>query len=145
MFLHGGPWHIGFNMLALWMFGNILERVWGMKRFLKYYFFCGLGAGLLVTTLAFITGDGYYSTTIGASGAVLGLLAAFGILFPNNIIYMYFLPVKARYAVWIFGGLSLMFATTNLFAGISHWGHLGGILFGFIFLYWRTWLKKVNL
>lgn len=145
MFLHGGLWHIGFNMLALWMFGTMLERIWGLKRFLFFYFFCGIGAGILVSLIAFITqGNDLIVVTIGASGSVLGLLTAYGMLFPNNIIYMYFMPVKAKYAVWIFGGFSLMFAISGNFAGISHWGHLGGILFGLIAMNGRKWLAQLN-
>ncbi len=150
MFLHGGLMHIAFNMLALWMFGSLLERIWGMKRFLYYYFFCGVGAGLLVAAIAyasrlFFGGAAFelFPVTIGASGAVLGLLTAYGVLFPNNLIYMYFLPVKAKYAVWIFGGLSLMFAFSNTLSGISHWGHLGGILFGYIAMNWRRLASRL--
>jgi len=144
MFLHGGLWHIGFNMFALWMFGTMLERIWGMKRFLFFYFFCGIGAGLLVSIIALISqGQEMLIVTIGASGSVLGLLAAYGRLFPENIIYMYFMPIKAKYAVWIFGGFSLLFAVSGNFAGISHWGHLGGILFGIIAMDGRKWLAKL--
>ncbi len=145
MFLHGGMWHIGFNMLALWMFGTMLERIWGMKRFLFFYFFCGIGAGLLVAVIAMITGGReMFTVTIGASGSVLGLLAAYGRLFPDNVIYMYFMPIKAKYAVWIFGGFSLLFAFSGSLAGISHWGHLGGILFGIIAMDGRKWLNRLS-
>ncbi len=144
MFLHGGIWHIGFNMLALWMFGQILERVWGMRRFFQYYLFCGVGAGLSVFLVALITGDGMLGITIGASGSVLGLLLAFGMLFPEQIIYLYFFPVKAKYAVIIFGALSLFFAVSGSLAGISHVGHLGGILFGLLFLKGRAWWLQLT-
>jgi membrane associated rhomboid family serine protease len=144
MFLHGGLWHIGFNMLALWMFGNVLEHVWGMRRFLNYYLFCGIGAGVTVALVAFLTGDGLYGVTIGASGSILGLLLAFGMLFPNQIIYLYFFPVKAKYAVWIFGALSLYFAFSGALAGISHIGHLGGLLFGLIAMKGRGWWARLS-
>jgi len=142
MFLHGGIWHVGFNMLALWMFGTVLERVWGMKRFFQFYLFCGVGAGLTVALVAELTGSGVLVPTIGASGAVLGLLLAFGKLFPDNIIYLYFIPVKARYAVWIFGAFSLYFAVSGNFAGISHVGHLGGLLFGWIYMDGHRWWSR---
>lgn len=146
MFLHGGIWHIGFNMLALWMFGSLLERIWGLRRFLYYYLFCGIGAGLTVALTAYVWGGPYdqYVVTIGASGAVLGLLTAFGVMFPNHIIYMYFMPMKAKYAVWIFGGFSLLSGISGSFAGISHWGHLGGILFGLIGMNWRMWWARLT-
>lgn len=145
MFLHGGLMHIAFNMLALWMFGSLLERIWGMRRFLHYYFFCGIGAGLTVAAIAYLSGGAeLYVPTIGASGAVLGLLTAYGTLFPNNVIYMYFFPVRAKYAVWLFGGFSLFAGLSNAFAGISHWGHLGGILFGYIAMNWRTWMRRLG-
>lgn len=144
MFLHGSIWHVGFNMLALWMFGNVLEQVWGMRRFFQYYFFCGIGAGITVAIVASLTGAGLLSITIGASGSVLGLLLAFGLLFPNNIIYMYFIPMKAKYAVWIFGAFSIYFAVSGGFAGISHIGHLGGLLFGWIFMNGRAWLSRLQ-
>lgn len=146
MFLHGGLFHLLFNMLALWMFGGVLERVWGMRRFLKFYLFCGVGAGITVVAVAWLSGDvrSLYGITIGASGAILGLLTAFGMLFPEQIIYLYFFPVKAKYAVVIFGALSLFFAFSGTFSGISHVGHLGGILFALIYLRGRLWWNRLT-
>ncbi len=207
LFLHGGFWHIFSNMFALWMFGNLLENVWGSKRFLVYYFSCGLGAAfihMLATTwgmyqlqiaineyaqspnivdfTALVTqqnvgGDllmrlGNFLSrwqmepdnpilarqsveavqqlmqykanipTVGASGAVFGVLLAFGMLFPNTLIYLYFaIPIKAKYFV-IFYGLFELYAgfQNNPGDNIAHFAHLGGMLFGFILI--KIWNKR---
>jgi len=131
MFLHGGGLHLLFNMLALWMFGGTLESVWGTKQFFKYYFITGIGAGLsncLLTPTMNIP-------IIGASGAVYGLLAAYGILFPNSLIYIYGLfPVKAKWLVIIFGVFEFMASVNPATGNIAHLVHLGGMLIGVVYL-----------
>ncbi|OGF55684.1 MAG: hypothetical protein A2Z21_01665, partial [Candidatus Fraserbacteria bacterium RBG_16_55_9] len=101
MFLHGGLWHIFFNMYALWIFGHALEMVWGMRRFFTYYSVTGIGAGLTVVAISLLQGQPGLSITIGASGAIYGLLLAYGMLFPNQPLYFFFIPVPipAKYAV----------------------------------------------
>src|SRR5580700_2827228 len=103
LFLHGGVWHLLFNMLTLWMFGVTLERDWGTRRFLKYYFICGIGAGLCdVTVNALLRNWG--TSTIGASGAIYGLLLAFGVMYPDTtILFSFLFPIKAKYFVMIYG------------------------------------------
>ncbi len=108
MFLHGSIGHVLFNMLALWMFGLTLEQTWGTRRFLKYYFLCGIGAGICDVIVNALLG--HNTSTIGASGAIYGLLLAFGVLFPDTQVLMYFLfPIKAKYLVMIYwrGGVSV--------------------------------------
>ena len=134
MFLHGGPWHLIFNMLVLWMFGVQLERDWGTRRFLKYYFVCGIGAGLCDVLLHAALGD-WGSRTIGASGAIFGLLLAFGVLYPNQTILMDFLfPIKAKYFVMIYAAVELYLCIANDNNGVSSIAHLGGMVTGFIYL-----------
>jgi len=131
MFLHGSFMHILFNMFALWMFGSELENLWGTARFVKYYFFTGIGAGIstvLVTPNAF-------TPTIGASGAIYGLLLAYGMTFPDRQILLYFLfPIKAKYFVILFGVLELFASVTSQGSGIAHVAHLGGLVFGWVYL-----------
>ncbi|MDY6935501.1 MAG: rhomboid family intramembrane serine protease [Spirochaetota bacterium] len=139
MFLHSTVSfvHIFFNMYALLIFGVPIEQEWGSRRLLFYYFFCGIGAGMTIFIINSISqGIGYYIPTIGASGAVFGLLLAFGILFPNAEILLFFvLPVKAKYLVIIFGGLELFFEFSGGQGTISHIGHLGGLLAGLIYFF----------
>lgn len=133
LFLHGGFFHIFFNMLALWMFGVELENVWGTRRFITYYFLCGVGAGLsnLYLTPLFTTPG----PTIGASGAIYGILLAFGMLFPDSPVFIYFLfPIKAKYFVAIFIGIELIAGVTGTENGVAHFAHLGGALVGFVYL-----------
>ena len=133
MFLHGGIGHLLFNMLALWMFGLPLEQTWGTRRFLKYYFLCGVGAGICDTTVYSLLV--HNTSTIGASGAIYGLLLAFGVLFPDTQVLMYFLfPIKAKYLVMIYGGVELLSALGTRNSGISNIAHLGGMLFGLLYL-----------
>lgn len=188
MFMHGGWDHIFFNMFALWMFGSILENVWGPKRFLTFYLVSGLGAALLhmivlyfntqhmitdyhaISTqndaIAFLTKypperrirtedittvlnasfqDHLNESTLGASGAVFGCLAAFGYLFPNTYIYLYFfLPIKAKWFVLGYAGLELYSAIQNS-AGdnVAHFAHLGGAIAGFLMVYfWNKTNRK---
>lgn len=181
MFLHGGISHLFFNMFALWMFGKILEQVWGPKKFLIYYIITGVGAGiiqLIVTELRLISllseiapqdyelimregleliqsGRNYVDpvareinglinrSTVGASGAVFGILLAFGMLFPNVQLMLLIppIPLKAKYFVIIYGALELYLGISNNPAdNVAHFAHLGGMLFGYILIKW--WQKK---
>lgn len=133
MFLHGGFFHLLLNMLALWMFGVELENVWGQKRFLTYYFICGVGAGLcnlLIAPLFSAVGP-----TVGASGAIYGILVAFGYLFPNRNIYIYgLIPVKAKYLIIIYMLIELFSVAGGSDSGIAHFAHLGGGVIGLIYM-----------
>ncbi len=132
MFLHGSFMHILFNMLALWMFGSQLEGDWGTREFVRYYFFTGIGAGILTVILL----PHQFFPTIGASGAIFGLLLAYGVSYPNRPIFLYFLfPIPAKYFVIIFGGIELLFGFTGTRTGVAHFAHLGGIIFGLIYLF----------
>ncbi len=135
MFLHGGISHILWNMLALWMFGGSVEETWGTRRFLQYYFICGIGAGVCVVIANLLFGN-IHQPTIGASGAIFGVLLAFAMLFPEaEILIMFLFPVKAKYAVMIFGAVELVFAVQGG-STVSNFAHLGGLLVGYI--YFRT-------
>lgn len=134
MFMHASVDHIFFNMFALWMFGCILENYWGMRRFLIYYLVCGVGAALVNLLVA------PYGPTVGASGAVYGILLAFGMTFPNEQIYLYFLlPIKAKWFVLGYAAIELFEGVTQTHAGIAHFAHLGGMLFGLLLILW--WRK----
>ncbi|NNM94726.1 MAG: rhomboid family intramembrane serine protease [Bacteroidia bacterium] len=191
MFMHGGFMHIFFNMFALWMFGNMLENYWGSKRFLLFYFICGIGAALTQEVTQYIyfhgienalniynaapnmndfsllvqkyfTGFQYpqpastgesveilqklyqlrmdMSVTIGASGAIFGVLLAFGMLFPDTMLYVFFaIPIKAKYFVIIYGLIELYSAmAANTSDNVAHFAHLGGMVFGFFLIqYWK--------
>ena len=137
MFLHGGLTHILFNMLVLWMFGVQMERLWGSRFFIRYYFITGFGAGcftILASLLPFSFADPTYSAvTIGASGAIYGLLAAFAIYYPETPILMFFLfPVPAKYFVMIIGTISFLSVPRG--DGVAHIAHLSGLLVGFFYL-----------
>ena len=135
LFLHslGSLWHIIFNMLALWMFGAPIEETWGTRRFVQYYFICGIGAGVCVVLANLAFGDPY-TRTIGASGAIYGLLLAFGMLFPNQTVLLSFLfPIKAKYMVMIFGAIAFL-SSFQTGSTVSNLAHLGGMLFGFIYM-----------
>jgi membrane associated rhomboid family serine protease len=138
MFLHGGIGHLLINMLSLWMFGTELERMWGTRFFTKYYFVTGIGAGL--TTLLWAIGplpfaDQMYATAvIGASGAVYGILLAYGMNFPHRIIYLIVFPVQAKYFVMIVGAIAFLSSVGSSGGGISHTAHLGGFLAGYLYL-----------
>ena len=169
-FMHGSLTHLFFNMFALWMFGKVLENIWGAKRFLIYYIVTALGAAiihLMVTQFQIIeissqfpqlldlAIEGKYNPnissskrltqlvltpTVGASGAVFGLLLAFGMLFPNTLLYVYFaIPIKAKYFVMVYGALELYSGLSNKPAdNVAHFAHLGGMLFGYILIkYWK--------
>ena len=136
-FLHGGLSHIFFNMFALWMFGVQIENTWGSRRFGVFYFVCVVGAGLM--QLLVVTAGGQLYPTVGASGGVFGILLAFGMMFPNQPIYIYFLfPIKAKWLVIGYGAIELWAGITGTQAGVAHFAHLGGMLFGFLLIqYWR--------
>jgi membrane associated rhomboid family serine protease len=137
-FLHGGFGHILFNMFALWMFGAQIENAWGSQRFLVFYFVCVIGAGLIQLIVA--TASPSFYPTVGASGGVFGILLAFGMMYPNQPIYMIFFPVpiKAKYFVMGYGALELFLGVTGTRTGVAHFAHLGGMLFGFLLImYWR--------
>ncbi len=159
MFMHANFGHLFFNMFALWMFGNTLENIWGSKRFLLFYMVCGIGAGLcqeLVQYIQYATSLSQYGTvnlggqivtmdaylnmmnTVGASGAIYGLLLAFGMMFPDSRIYLYFLlPIKAKWFVIAYAVIELITGLTG-FDNVAHFAHLGGMLFGLLLiLYWR--------
>ena len=163
MFLHGDLMHILFNMFALWMFGSILENLWGSKRFLTFYVISGLGAAVIHLLVLYFEMEEVMAAfrtlpiseqekwlyapnfrvnipTVGASGAVVGCLAAFGYLFPNSVLWIYFLfPVKAKWLVIIYAAMELYLGVQNT-AGdnVAHWAHLGGGLVGFLLvLYWN--------
>ena len=133
MFMHANFEHIFFNMFALWMFGYVIENYWGSRRFLFYYLVCGVGAGLCNLLVP------GWSITVGASGAVYGILLAFGMMFPEERIYLYFLvPIKAKWFVIGYAVLELFAGVTGTAAGVAHFAHLGGMIFGFLLiLYWR--------
>jgi len=182
MFMHGGFTHIFFNMFALYMFGQVLEQVWGPKRFLVYYLVTGLGAMVIHEAVMgfqyyrimnvispvnlqevldnggtyLMQGKGYidpvmkelqgilYTPTVGASGAVFGVLLAFGVLFPNTQLMLLFppIPMRAKYFVMIYGGIELYLAVTQPGSSIAHAAHLGGMLFGYILI--RIWRNTSN-
>jgi membrane associated rhomboid family serine protease len=139
MFLHGGIGHLLFNMLGLWMFGTELERMWGTRFFTKYYLVTGIGAAAI--TLAWsltplrAADELYYSLMIGASGAVYGVLLAYGLAFPNRPIYLYFLfPIPAKYFVMIVGAIAYLSTATGDGGGVAHTAHLGGLVVGYLYL-----------
>jgi membrane associated rhomboid family serine protease len=137
MFLHGGIGHILWNMLPLWMFGADLERLWGTRRFLNFYFFCGIGAGVFVVLLNYILPWGNpYASTLGASGAIFGILLANAILFPDRtILWGFLIPIQMKWFVLIVGVITFI-SSFQVNTGVSSFAHLGGMLFGYI------WLKK---
>ena len=163
MFMHGGWMHLFFNMFALWMFGCVVERMWGPKKFLFYYILCGIGAGIVQEIVQYVelymmqpSGIGFFSlfslvteadainlnawTTVGASGAIYAILLAFGMLFPEERVFIFPLPVpiKAKWFVMIYVVLELFMALGTKGDGVAHFAHLGGMLFGFLLiLYWK--------
>jgi len=182
MFMHGNFWHIFFNMYALFIFGPVLENVWGPKRFFIFYMVCGLGAAFTHESVIFLQynhlvqnlspgdlqvvlneGTAYFhqgkvftapdmqslqlllnTPTVGASGAIFGVLLAFGVLFPNTQLMLLFppIPIKAKYLVAGYGALELYLAVTQPGSNIAHAAHLGGMLFGYILI--RYWRKTTN-
>ncbi len=159
MFMHGDIWHILFNMYSLFIFGCVLEHVWGGKKFLLFYLVTGIGAALIHSGVMYLEAISlqnaleagniaanikltqlYTIPSVGASGAIYGLLLAYGMLFPNNVMQLIFPPValKAKYFVLIFGALELLLGITNSGGSIAHFAHLGGMIFGyFLIMYWK--------
>lgn len=141
MWLHGGIWHIAFNMLALWMFGSQLALTWGEERFLRYYLICGFGAGVVIASLPWlpilggwsVPGDSLIIPTVGASGAVMGVLLAFSFTWPDRTIMLMFPPIPLK-AIWLIPLLFVMEFAGPQAAAISHAGHLGGVVVGWIYL-----------
>jgi membrane associated rhomboid family serine protease len=136
MWLHGGLGHILMNMFALWMFGSQLALAWGPKKFLRFYLFCGIGAGLVIATWPYLvmnlSPESLLIPTVGASGAIYGVLLAYSLTWPDRTIALLFPPITFR-AIWLIPGLFVM---TVMFGGggISHIGHLGGVLMGWLYL-----------
>ncbi len=159
MFMHGGFWHLFFNMYTLYIFGTVLERVWGAKKFLIFYFVTGLGAALIHTGVEWIQVQNAISDvpepfrmdtvryiadnmppTVGASGAIYGVLMGYAMLYPDSIMTLIFPPIslKAKWFVLIFAGIELLTGITGTGGGIAHFAHLGGLIFGFLLMmYWK--------
>ena len=154
MFMHGSITHLFFNMFALFMFGPPLETLWGPKRFLFYYLFAGFGAlglQLLVQWIELNNGSVPQASVnipmVGASGDIFGILAGFGMKFPNSVIQLIFppIPMKAKYFVIIFAGLELVFGLSGRQSGIAHFAHVGGALFGvLLILYWNRFGSRLE-
>ncbi len=144
MFMHGGFWHIFFNMYTLYMFGSVVEDIIGSRKFLIYYFVCGLGAAGLhlgVETLQVTFFATALPPVVGASGAIYGVLIAFAMLFPESRLTLIFPPVtmKARTMVIVFAAIELFTGVTGFADGIAHFAHLGGMLFGWLLIrFWRA-------
>ena len=159
MFMHGGFWHLFFNMYTLYIFGSVLERVWGTRKFLVFYFVTGLGAALIHTGVEWIQMQSWLgqaaegsaaalssihalkmTPTVGASGAIYGVLMGYAMLYPDSIMTLIFPPIslKAKWFVLIFAAIELLTGVTGTGGGIAHFAHLGGLIFGFLLiLYWK--------
>ena len=159
MFMHGGFFHLFFNMYTLYFFGRVLEERWGAKKFLVFYFVTGLGAALIHTGVEWLQMQNWMSQvaegsiiaqnkihmlkmtpTVGASGAIYGVLMGFAMLYPDAILSLVFPPVsmKAKWFVLIFGGIELLTGITGTGGGIAHFAHLGGLIFGYLLImYWK--------
>jgi membrane associated rhomboid family serine protease len=139
MFLHASPFHIFFNMLTLYMFGNELERYWGTRRFCNYYFVTGIGAGLCSWLVA-IHSD---AVIIGASGAIYGLLLAYGLTYPNRIVYLNFLlPIKVKWLVLIMGAFAFLSSIGGSDPAVASIAHLGGMVIGYLLLKGKGWVDR---
>ena len=164
MFMHGGFFHLFFNMYTLFIFGSVLERVWGPRKFLTFYFVTGLGAAAIHTGVEWIqmqewmtqAAEGSRSAlasvhalkmtpTLGASGAIYGILMGYAMLFPDTLLTLVFPPVslKAKWFVLIFAAIELLTGITGTGGGIAHFAHLGGLIFGYILI--RMWKRNGNL
>ena len=140
-FLHGGLFHLLFNLLAVWMFGCDLERRWGSDFFLRYFFVSAIGGGLLNTVFL----PGQMVPSIGASAGVFGILLAYGLIYPHRTVYIYFLfPIKMKHFVWIIGAIALYNSYTSSQSGIAHLAHLGGMIFGYLYLRSGNILSSLN-
>jgi len=138
MFLHAGLWHLAINMLMLWLFGRAIEASWGRGEFLKYYFFTGIGAGLC----SFIMNFRSPIPVIGASGAIFGILVAYAMMFPDTVILLFFIfPMKIKQAVIFLAAINLLGALSSSGAGIAYFAHLGGGLFGYLYLK-NEWIRR---
>ena len=138
MFMHGGFGHLFFNMYTLCIFGSVLERVWGTKKFLLFYFVTGIGAALVHILVQYLTGS--FALTVGASGAIYGILMGYAMLYPDSIMTLIFPPIslKAKWFVLIFAAIELLLGITGTQAGVAHFAHLGGLIFGLLLmLYWK--------
>ncbi|MBI4055519.1 MAG: rhomboid family intramembrane serine protease [Elusimicrobia bacterium] len=131
LFLHGGIFHLLFNLLVLWMFGKPVEEVWGSRQFLKYYLLCGVGAAFLSVLMT----PASPIPIIGASGAIYGVLVAFALLYPDAIIYLYFfIPMKAKHVAILFGAIEFLASASGSTPTIARFAHLGGMLTGYLYL-----------
>ena len=140
MFMHGNFWHLFFNMFAVFMFGRTLETIWGPKKYLLYYMLTGIGAGLTQLLVTYLSGSPY--PTVGASGAVFGVLVAFGMLFPNSELFIipFPFPIKAKWFVMGYGAIELFYGVSGTADGVAHFAHLGGLIVGFLIVYY--WKKS---
>jgi len=139
MFLHGGVIHLFFNMLSLFMFGNDLERYWGTGRFLGYFFITGIGAGIC----SWLVAMNKWAVVVGASGAVYGLLLAYGMTYPNRIVYLNFLlPLKVKWLVLIMGGMAFLSSIGGSEPEVASIAHLSGMVIGYIYLKVDKWIEK---
>ena len=151
MFMHGGFWHIFFNMYTLFIFGLVLERAIGSKKFLVFYFITGLGAVALHTGVQYLEIHGWgtginsdalaaiiYTPTVGASGAIYGILIGYAMMYPDSVLTLIFPPIslKAKWFVLIFAAIELLFGVTGSITSVAHFAHLGGMLFGWLMMLW---------
>ena len=164
MFMHGGFWHLFFNMYTLYIFGSVLERVWGTKKFLIFYFVTGLGAAAIHTGVEWLQMQTWLgqaaqgsiaaqaaihalkmTPTVGASGAIYGVLMGYAMLYPDSVLTLIFLPIslKAKWFVLIFAAIELLTGVTGTGGGIAHFAHLGGLIFGFLLIWY--WKKRHTL
>lgn len=144
MFMHGGLGHLFFNMYTLFIFGSVLENVWGTKKFLTFYFVTGIGAALVNIGVQYLTGS--FALTVGASGAIYGVLMGYAMLYPDSMLTLIFPPVsmKAKWFVLIFAGIELLLGISNNPAdNVAHFAHLGGLIFAFLLI--MFWKKKHRL
>ncbi len=147
-FLHGGFGHLFFNMFGLWMFGRVIEQVWGGQRFLLYYLVCVVGAGITQVVVLYLMSSPQPVPTVGASGGLFGILLAFGMMFPNARVMLLIppIPMTAKWLVVGYGALELFFGVTGTQAGVAHFAHLGGMAAGFVMImFWRqqgTWMSR---
>lgn len=131
LFFHGGIWHVLINMFVLWMFGSELEKFWGKKEFLRFFFITGIGSGLITVLFSLSSTN----PVVGASGAIYGVLLAYGLMFPNRLVYLYFLiPIKVKYLVILIGTIAFFSSLNPGNSNISHLTHLSGMVIGFIYL-----------
>ena len=164
MFMHGGFWHLLFNMYTLYLFGSVLERVWGTKKFLVFYFVTGIGAAAIHTGVEWLQMQSWLgqaaqgsiaaqtaihalkiTPTVGASGAIYGVLMGYAMLYPDSLLTLIFPPVtlKAKWFVLIFAAIELLTGVTGTGGGIAHFAHLGGLVFGFLLIWY--WKKRCTL